>query len=90
MGKTHKEQVELKAELKQAQAQVKVGAQYTHYKSVDKIYTVLNLAFQEEDNELCVIYQAEYGEHPVFIRPLVSWLETVERGGKTVARFTKL
>lgn len=90
MGKSHKEQVQLKAALDQAQTQVKIGAKYRHYKADHKIYTVLNLAFQEEDNQLCVIYQAEYDERLVFIRPLVSWLMMVEWEGRTVPRFTKL
>jgi hypothetical protein len=90
MGKSHKEQLELKAELEQAQQQVEIGARYRHYKAASKIYIVLNLAFQEENNEICVIYQAEYEEHLTFIRPLASWIMTVEREGKTVPRFTKL
>ncbi len=90
MGKSHKKQLELKAELEQAQSQIEVGAKYRHYKAANKIYTVLNLAFQEEDNELCVIYRAEYEEHLIFIRPLASWVMTVEWDGETVPRFTKL
>lgn len=90
MGKTHAEQIQLKAELEQAQDQVEVGGQYRHYKAAHKVYTVLNLAFQEEDNELCVIYRAEYEEKLIFIRPLASWLAMVEWEGGTVPRFTKL
>jgi hypothetical protein len=90
MGKTHREQIELKGQLERAQQQVEVGAQYRHYKASHKIYTVLNLAFQEEDNELCVIYQAAYEERLVFIRPLSSWIMTVEWEGETVPRFTKI
>lgn len=90
MGKSDQDQVALKAELELAQKQVEVGAQYRHYKSANKIYTVLNLAFQEENNELCVIYQAEYEERLTFIRPLASWIMMVEWEGKTVPRFTKL
>ena len=78
------------AELEQAQTQVKVGAQYRYYKAADKIYTVLNLAFQEEDNELCVIYQAEYEERLTFLRLLASWTMMVEWKGKMAPRFTKL
>lgn len=89
MAKSHEEQFRLKAELEQAQTQVEIGAQYRHYKAAHKIYTVLNLAFQEEDNELCVIYQADYEERLIFIRPLLSWLEMVEWRDQTVPRFTK-
>ena len=90
MGKSHEEQIQLKAELEQAHTQVEVGAEYRHYKAAHKIYRVLNLAFQEEDNELCVIYQAAYEEQLTFIRPLTSWLQTVEWEGEIVPRFTKV
>ena len=90
MGKSHQEQIELKVKLEQAKEQVEVGAQYRHYKAADKIYTVLNLGLQEEDNEPCVIYQAEYEERLIFIRPLVSWIMEVKCEGETVPRFTKL
>jgi hypothetical protein len=90
MGKTHEEQIQLKSELELALTEVEVGARYRHYKAAHKIYTVLNLAFQEEDNELCVIYQADYEERLTYIRPLVSWLAKVEWEGESVPRFTKL
>lgn len=90
MGKTHTEQVELKVRLDQAKKQVEIGAKYKHFKADHKIYTVLNLAFQEQDNALCVIYQAEYEERLVFSRPLTSWLEVVNWQNKKVPRFTKL
>lgn len=79
-----------KAELQKAKTQVEVGAKYAYYKSDSRAYTVLNLAFQEADSELCVIYQADYEERFIFIRPLASWLAMVEWQGKIVPRFTKL
>ena len=90
MGKTHEEQIHLKLELEQAQATVEIGRLYRHYKAATKIYKVLDLAFQEDDNVLCVIYRAEYGERITFIRPLVSWLSMVDWEGKVVPRFSKI
>ncbi len=90
MGKTHKEQLELAQDLSDAQTRVTVGATYWHYKGKDKIYEVIGLGFTEATNELCVIYQAQYGERLTFLRPLSSWLERVEWDGKTVPRFTKV
>jgi hypothetical protein len=90
MGKVYKKQVELKAELDQALTQIEIGAKYRHYKGVDKVYTVLNLAFAEEDNTLCVVYQAEYEQRLVFTRPFSSWNMMVEWQGQTVPRFTKI
>ena len=90
MGKTHEEQLVLAKELEGATLKVTIGAQYYHYKARDKIYKVLGFGFQEATNEICVIYQAQYDEKLTFLRPLSSWLENVEREGKTVLRFTKI
>jgi len=90
MGATPKEQIELRRQVAAAEAQVAVDALYAHYKSADKIYKVLGLGFIEANLELCVIYQAQYGERLTFLRPLDVWLETVEWDGQTVPRFQKI
>jgi hypothetical protein len=81
-------QQQLEARLKQAATQVAVGARYMHYKQLS--YKVIGLVLREEDNEPCVIYQAEYGARITWIRPVASWTEDVDVNGKTVKRFTKL
>lgn len=83
-----KSQAELSAILAKAASQVEVGARYEHYKH--QIYKVLALALREEDNEPCVVYQAEYGDHNTFIRTVTNWAEQVEVDGQQVNRFTKL
>lgn len=90
MGKTHKEQLELAKKIKAAKTKVTVGADYWHYKGRDKVYKVIGLGFIEATNELCVIYEAQYGERLTFLRPLSVWLEHIEWEGKTVPRFTKI
>lgn len=90
MGKTHKEQLELAKEIEGAKLKITVGAQYWHYKSREKVYKVIGLAFLEANNELCVIYQAQYDQKLTFLRPLTIWLENVEWEGKVVSRFTKI
>lgn len=90
MGKTHEEQLILARQIEEAKTQVTVGAEYWHYKGRDKVYKVLGLGFIEANTELCVIYQALYGEKLTFLRPLNIWLETVEWEGKTVPRFSKI
>lgn len=90
MGRTHKEQLELKKEIEDVKSHVTVGAQYWHYKGRDKVYEIVGLGFLETNDELCVIYQAQYGERLLFVRPLTIWLEKVEWEGKTVSRFTKI
>jgi hypothetical protein len=39
---------------------------------------IIGLAITEADNSIYIIYQAQYGERLTFVRPLASWLETVE------------
>ncbi len=84
----HESQSQLVGRLTDAATKVQIGARYEHYKKLS--YKVLHLALREEDNEPCVVYQAEYGERIIFIRPVKSWLETVEVDGRKVPRFTKL
>jgi len=84
----HQSQKTLRSRLDEAAKQVTVGGQYRHYKQAENIYCVLQLAVLEANNELCVIYQAQYGEGLTFVRQLVNWLETVEWEGQTVNRFS--
>lgn len=90
MGKTHKEQLELAKEIEEAKSKITVGAEYWHYKGRNKVYKVIGLGFLEANDDLCVIYQAQYGEKLTFLRPLRIWLENVEWEGKTVPRFNKI
>ena len=90
MGKTHKEQLALASEIEAAKTKVTIGAEYWHYKGRDKVYKVIGLGFLEANDELCVIYQAQYGKKLTFLRPLDIWQELVEWEGKTVPRFTKI
>lgn len=81
-------QNELATRLAEAATKVQAGARYKHYKNLT--YKVLLIALREEDCEPCVIYQAEYGERLTFIRPVTSWLESVEIDGRSTQRFTKI
>jgi len=75
-------------ELKKAAEKVKVGGFYYHYKKPGDAYKVLNLAITEWDDKVCVIYEAQYGDRIVFVRPLETWLDEVEWENKTVKHFT--
>jgi len=86
----HKPQDELVNKLEQAKEAVAVGGVYQHYKQPDKSYKVLHLAITESDDELCVIYQAQYEERLIFVRPLKSWLDKVNYNGNLINRFTRL
>ncbi len=82
-------QAALTARLSEAAAQVQIGGIYRHYKN--KQYQVLAVGLLEEDNnEACVIYQAQYGAHATFVRHLSNWLQTVDIDGKKVKRFTRV
>ena len=81
-------QSQLSSRLAQAARQVSVGARYMHYKQLS--YKVVALALREEDNEPCVVYQAEYGDAVTWIRPVANWVEEVELNGKKIKRFTKI
>lgn len=81
-------QAVLSAKQAEASQQVTVGAHYLHYKQLS--YKVLALALREEDNEPCVVYQAEYGDNLTWIRPVSSWIEEVEVNGKLQKRFTRI
>lgn len=79
---------QLEQKLQNVATHVEVGARYKHYKGHD--YTVLQLAILEATNEPCVVYQAEYGNKLIFVRPVSSWVEEVESEGKRIKRFEKL
>lgn len=49
-------------------------------------YTAINT----ETDELMVVYQAEYGERKIFVRPLIMFLEMVLVDGQEIPRFRKI
>lgn len=73
---------------------VKLGI-YHHYKSKDKLYKVIGIARNTENNyEEMVVYQALYnipefgGDGVIFVRPLKMFLENVTVDGKEIPRFS--
>lgn len=84
----HKPETELLQELATAAEAVEVGALYSHYKHPDHPYLIKGLAILEATEEVCVLYEAQHSGI-TFIRPLSSWLETVEVEGETLPRFKK-
>ena len=63
---------------------MKIG-RYRHFKGGE--YEVIGVAKHSETGETMVVYQALYGEGGLWVRPEAMFLETVERDGKTFARF---
>ncbi len=64
------------------------GAKYRHFKGNE--YRVLHIARHSETLEELVVYQALYGEHGVWVRPLAMFTEPVEREGYQGPRFAKI
>ncbi|SEK77161.1 Protein of unknown function [Atopomonas hussainii] len=58
---------------------------YQHYKG--RRYRVVGVARHSETEEAVVVYQALYGAHGLWVRPLSMFIEHVRVGGETVPRF---
>jgi hypothetical protein len=78
---------ELQGRLEEASKLINVGCEYAHYKHPTLAYQVLGLGLLEADEAVAVIYQQVEGEKLTFIRPLTSFLESVETDEGTVTRF---
>lgn len=63
---------------------LKIG-RYQHFKG--NFYQVLHIATHSETEETMVVYQPEYGERAIWVRPLAMFDETIERDGKVFKRF---
>ena len=58
---------------------------YRHFKGNN--YTVIGIARHSESQEELVVYQQEYGDHSLWVRPLTMFMEIVEVDGREVPRF---
>jgi hypothetical protein len=61
---------------------------YRHYKG--KEYTVIGVALHSETLEEMVVYQQEYGDHGLWVRPKAMFDESVVVEGRQVPRFAPL
>jgi len=71
---------------------IKTG-KYKHYKGGE--YEVIGEARHSETLEPMVVYQGlykseEFGDNPIWIRPLEMFVDTVTVDGKEIQRFEKL
>lgn len=60
---------------------------YKHYKG--NYYLVHFVATHTETNELMVVYQAQYGDRKMFVRPLKMFQDILAIDGLFVSRFEK-
>lgn len=61
---------------------------YEHYKG--KRYQLIGMAKHSETLEEMVVYQAEYGDKGIWVRPKDMFFEKVEVDGKLVDRFKEI
>lgn len=61
---------------------------YKHFKG--KEYKVLGVARHSETLEELVLYQAEYGDREIWVRPVSMFFDDVEYEGKNTKRFAFL
>ena len=59
---------------------------YRHFKGGE--YRVIGVARHSETDEPLVVYTPLYDSSGLWVRPLSMFLETVERDGKRIARFS--
>ncbi len=65
--------------------ELKLG-KYRHFKGNE--YEVIGVAKDSETLKEMVVYRALYGEKELWIRDKQMFLETIERDGKLIKRFT--
>lgn len=58
---------------------------YRHYKGNE--YIVIGVARHSETDEELVVYQPEYGDRGLWVRPKAMFAETVSIDGQSVPRF---
>ena len=88
---SHTPQSELAPKIEVAKKFVEINGIYYHYKLGKEFpYKVLVLALLEANEEIAVVYAAQYGDHLVWVRPLSSWLSEVETEAGKVKRFIKV
>jgi hypothetical protein len=69
--------------------EMQINSLYEHSKT-KRQYKLLGLARHSETLEDMVIYQAQYGEKEIWVRPLTMWAEMVTINDQQVPRFKLL
>lgn len=65
--------------------EVVIGGEYEHFKG--KRYRVIAIGKHSETLEEMVVYQGQYDDNPIWVRPLAMFTDEVTRDGKTFPRF---
>ncbi|MCI0382709.1 MAG: DUF1653 domain-containing protein [Chlamydiae bacterium] len=82
----------MNAQEEELKTQVPIDSVFHHYKG--KRYKILAIGRHHEDLEYQVVYQGlyhseEFGDGPIWVRPLKMFLETIEVEGKKIPRFRR-
>ena len=88
--KTNKDKDQLLEELNNLKLRINEGDEYYHYKHPDQFYRVVGVGFIEGNGQLCVVYQAQYGDQLTWVRTESEFFAKVDNGGTQVDRFTKI
>jgi hypothetical protein len=67
---------------------IKIGSRYKHFKGNE--YLVINIAKNSETLEDMVVYQQQYGDKSIWVRPLNMFLDMVTVEGKEKYRFQEV
>lgn len=67
---------------------LKIGGRYRHFKG--KEYLVLHIAKHSETLEEMVVYQPQYGDRGIWVRPLGMFMDKVLYEDRTVFRFEEI
>lgn len=60
--------------------ELQINGIYKHFKG--KYYIVLDVAYDSETNEKMLIYRALYDDNKLWVRPVVMFLEKVNKNGQ--------
>ena len=71
-----------------SERELRVGGKYRHYKGGK--YRVVGVARHSETLENMVVYEAQYGDGEIWVRPMGMFLEDVEVEGRKVPRFEEV
>ncbi len=88
MGKEKKSYEELQSMITNANDQVKLGSRCYHYKDQSKTYEIKDYVIYEDNQDIGIVYEAEYMPGINFVRPMSEFFDVVEFEGKEVTRFT--
>lgn len=74
----HKPMNELADMIAAYKDKIDIPGTYVHYKDPTKTYTTRKFVIIEATEEVGIEYQANYGPHLTFVRPVTKWLESVD------------